>query len=569
MRKMKQLCLLTSFVFLGNALLAQSIDEGKKFLNYERYTSARNDFSKLLAADPNNVEAAYWLGQTYLQDVENTDTAAARALYQKTLQAHPNEPLLMAGIGELDLMAGKKDVARNEFETALNIPKKRDMPPVQMAVARANIDAKNGDATYAIANLNNAADRDKKNPEIYDLLGDAYRKMIDGANATQAYQKALDLDPKDARANFMIGRIYETQGYGQENIYMKYYNAAMAADPNFAPVYYWLYQYYYKRDVNKSRDYLNKFIAIADPDPKNCYYQASILYASKLYNDAITKVNECITQGGNKPYPNLYGLKAYAYDKLGDSINAKSNFEQFFAKVNPEKIGPNDYATYGKVLLKAPTTDSLEQDHNDSLATVYIDKAIELDTVPANKLDYVKSTAQSLIDAKKYAQAGKWYGKILKLKPDYGKVDLYYAGYNLYRGGDYPAADSIFGLYEEKYPDDVFGPYMKAHAEEGIDTSETLGLARPDYQKVIDIKDTTTDTARIKAYKITAYRYMVAYQYNVKHNKDSALYYNAQILALDPNDAQAQANEKALKALPSQSSQPAKASGDSSSPAKK
>ena len=75
----------------------------------------------------------------------------------------------------------------------------------------------------------------------------------------------------------MIGRIYETQGYGQEPIYMKYYNDAIAADPNFAPVYYWLYNYYYQRDVNKAREYLNKYIAVADNDSKNCYAEASLL----------------------------------------------------------------------------------------------------------------------------------------------------------------------------------------------------------------------------------------------------------------------------------------------------
>ena len=91
---------------------------------------------------------------------------------------------------------------------------------------------------------------------------------------------------------------------------------------------------------------------------------------------------------GAKPYPNLYGLKAYSYDKMGDSLNAKKYFEEFFSKVNPDKIGPNDYATYGKVLLKFPG--------NDSLAAIYVDKAVALDTVPANKLDYVKSTAASL-----------------------------------------------------------------------------------------------------------------------------------------------------------------------------
>ena len=536
---MKQITLLASFIFLANGLFAQSIDDGKKFLNYERYTSAQGVFSKLLAANPNNVEAAYWLGQTYLQNSDNTDTAAAKALYQKTLQANPNAPLMLVGNGEIALMEGKKDDARNGFETAISLTKGKDAG-VLTAVGRANVDVKAGDAAYAIDKLNQAAAKDKKNSQIQIELGDAYRKMIDGANATIAYQNALSLDPKNARASFMIGRIYETQGFGQEAIYMKYYNEAIAIDPNFAPVYYWLYNYYYRRDVNKSRDYLNKYIAVADPDSKNCYSQASILYASQLYKDAITKADECIAQAGAKPYPNLYGLKAYSYDKLGDSVSAKKFFDEFFAKINPDKIGPNDYATYAKILLKFPG--------NDSLASVYVDKAVMLDTVPANKLDYVKSTAESLAAAGKFAEAGKWYTKILTLKPTYGKVDLYYAGYNSFRGGNYAAADSIFKLYQAKYPEDMFGWYMGAKSNEGMDTTGANGLAKPFYEKVIAIADTSADKEKVKPNLISAYKYMLAYSYNIKHDKVAAIEWNNKILALDPNDAQAIANDKALNA---------------------
>jgi Flp pilus assembly protein TadD len=555
MQKMKQISLLLSFIFLGNVIFAQSIDDGKKFLDYERYTSAKNVFSKLLTANPNDINAAYWLGQAYIKNDENPDTAAAKALYQKTLQANPNQPLIMVGVGEIDLMEGKKTDARNLFESAINLTKKKDLPETLLAVGTANVDTKNGDPVYAIDKLNQAADKDKKNAEIELALGNAYRKQIDGANATIAFQNALSLNPKSARASFMIGRIYETQGYGQEPIYMKYYDAAMAADPNFAPVYYWLYNYYYQRDVNKARDYLNKYIAVADPDSKNCYAEASLLYVSKLYQKAIAKSDECITSGGEKPFPNLYGLKAYSYDKMGDSLNAKKYFDEFFAKVNPEKIGPNDYATYAKVLLKFPG--------NDSLASSYVDKAIALDTIPANKLDYVKSTAESLVAAQKFANAGKWYTKILTLKPDYGKADLFYAGYNDYRGGNYKGSDSVFGLYMQKYPEDIFGAYMRARASEGIDTSGALGLAKPYYEKVIAIADTSVDKDKVKANEITAYRYMVAYSYNVKHDKDAAIEWNKKILVLDPNDTQAIANNKALTA------QPAKPSKGGASPGKK
>ena len=248
----------------------------------------------------------------------------------------------------------------------------------------------------------------------------------------------------------------------------------------------------------------------------------------------------------------------------------KNISKSFSAKVNPDKIGPNDYATYGKVLLKIPGSDSLETVKNDSLAAVYIDKAVALDTVPANKLNYLKSTAESLVAAKKYADAGKWYTKILALKPDYGKVDLYYAGYNDYRGGNYAGSDSVFTLYTNKYPEDIFGWNMKAHAQEGIDSTEANGLAKPSYEKIISIADTTADKDKVKAAEITAFRYMVAFFYNIKHDKDSAIYYNSKILELDPNDTQAQTNDKALRALPSQPSQPAKASkGSDASPAKK
>jgi tetratricopeptide (TPR) repeat protein len=558
MEKMKKIGLVASFILMGNILLAQSIADGKKFLNYERFESAEGVFSKLLAANPNDVDAAYWLGQTYLKNTDNPDTVAAKNVYQKALQANPNAPLLMVGMGELELREGKANDARNRFETAISLAKKKDLDETLLAVGRANVDAKSGDAVYAVDKLKQAADKNKKSAEIQNELGDAYRKLIDGANATISYQNALAIDPKNARSSFMIGRIYETQGYGQEAIYMKYYNDAIAADPNFAPVYYWLYQYYYQRDVNKAKEYLDKYVAVADADSKNCYAEASLAYVSKLYDDAIAKANSCITSAGAKAFPNLYGLIAYSYDKKGDSLNAKKYFEEFFTKVVPENIGPNDYATYGKILLKFPG--------QDSLAVQYVDKAIALDTVPANKLEYIKDVAASLITAGKFADAGKWYGKILALKPNYGKVDMYYAGYNDYRGGNYKSADSVFTIYQSKFPEDAFGWYMGARAKEGIDTTSQLGLAKGDYEKVIAIADTATDKAALKTYLIPSYRYLVAYHYNIKHDKDSAILYNDKILVVDPADPTALKTKEALSAVPKKPSAPAPAAA---SPAKK
>ena len=542
---MKKIGLVASLILMGNILFAQSIKDGKQFLNRERYQSAEAVFQKLLASDPNNIEAAYWLGQTYLDnDRVYIDTAAAKALYQKTLQANANNALMMVGMGEINLMEGNKDAARNQFETALNNTKKRELPDILYAVGRANIEpSKGGDILYGIQKLQQAIEKDKKNPDIYNEIGLGYWKLHDGANATINFQTALSLDPADAMASFYIGRIYETQGYGQEPIYMRYYQDAIREDPNYAPVYYWLYSYYYTRDVNKAAEYLNKYIAVADNDSRNCYAKAALLFVSKKYDQTITQANECIDSTGGKSDPNLYGLKGYAYNELGDSLKAKEAFDKFFAVANPQKIGPNDYATYGKILMKIPG--------QEAEAVDYINKAINLDTLQSNKIKYAQDVAQSLAHDKKYAEAGKWYTRVLSLDSSFGKTDLFYAGYDDYLGGNYQASDSVFKIYQQKYPDDVYGWFLGAHAVEAIDTAET-GKAKPLYEKVIQIGDTTQDKASIKDKLIPAYRFMVAYYYNIEHQVDTAIMYNNKILELDPADATALKTKDALDTVSKQ-----------------
>ena len=541
---MKKIGLVACLILTGNILFAQSIKDGRQFLTRERYQSAEGVFQQLLAKDANNTEAAYWLGQTYLDDDRAyVDTAAAKALYQKTLQANPNDALMMIGMGQIDIMEGNKDAAKNKFEAAIDKTKKRDLPDILYAVGRANIEPKGGDIMYGIEKLKQATERDKKNADLYNEIGLGYWKLHDGGNATTNFQTALSLDPADAMASFYIGRIFETQGYGQEAIYMRYYQDAMRQDPAYAPVYYWLYTYYYSRDVNKAAEYLNKYIANADNDSKNCYAKASLLFVSKKYQESITQADACIDSAGGKSDPNLYGIKGYAYNELGDSLQPKASFDKYFAVANPDKIGPNDYKTYGEVLLKIPGQEQAGID--------YINKAIDLDTLVANKVKYAKDVAQNLSGQKKYAEAGKWYGKVLTLDSSYGKTDLFYAGYNDLLGQNYVTADSVFKLYQQKYPEDAYGWYLGGHAVEGIDTAQT-GMAKPLYEKVIAIADTTQDKASIKDKLVPSLRYMVAYYYNIQHQVDSAIMFNNKILEIEPTDATALQTKDALESVQKQ-----------------
>ena len=64
MSKIKAAVFLLATVLITNFVNAQSIQDGKKFFYYEKFTSAKNVFEKLIAANPNNTEAVYWQALT-------------------------------------------------------------------------------------------------------------------------------------------------------------------------------------------------------------------------------------------------------------------------------------------------------------------------------------------------------------------------------------------------------------------------------------------------------------------------------------------------------------------------
>jgi hypothetical protein len=418
--------------------------------------------------------------------------------------------------------------AKNRFETAISLTQSKNAA-VLNAIGFANIHASNGDATYAVDKLKLATTlKGMKDPDVYANLGDAYKKLADGGNSQTAYEGALALNPSYARSSYRIGKIYQTQGVAQEEIYMRYFNEAIAKDSTYGPVYENLQQYYYLSNVKKSATYLDKYLANSDDNPKNCFYRAQMKYAQGLFAETITKANECITAEGASPYPNLFGLKAYAYNKLDDSLNAKLAFETYFAKQQPDKIGPTDNKTYAEVLLKFPD--------NDSLAGIFIDKAVAVDSTEVGKVATIKTMTTYYEVRKKYKNAADWYMKILNLRKEIRKTDLYNAGNNYTKAGEYQKSVDVFEKYISLFPNESFGYYMNAKNFLRIDSADTEGKSLNYYNKIIDmtdqIKDKSGEPDRIKG----ALRYLIEYYANVKKDKASALLYCDKAIALDSTD---------------------------------
>ena len=114
MKRMKITITVLVAGLLGTSpVMAQSIPEGVNHLYAERNKSAKETFDKLVATNPNNLEAVYWLGQTY---IAMEDVKSARDLYSKTLQANGNAPLILVGMGHVNLIDGKKDEGRQKIQ---------------------------------------------------------------------------------------------------------------------------------------------------------------------------------------------------------------------------------------------------------------------------------------------------------------------------------------------------------------------------------------------------------------------------------------------------------------------
>lgn len=524
---------------LCNTALAQSVDDGKKFYYYEKYVSAKDALEKAVAAKPDDVQAVYWLGQTL---IELKDTAGAKAVFQKALQTKGSDPLLLVGIGQVELMEKKTNEARQRFETALSLTKAKDID-VLNAVGHANADAAEGDAKYAIDKLTLATQIKKfKEPWVYINLGDAQRKLMDGGAAVTAYQNAFGLDPKLAAAKYKVGKIYVTQGPDQKDIFLKNFEEAVTIDPAYAPAYYDMYSYWYSRDVNKARDYFAKYKANTDFTPSVEAEEISLVYASGDFKGAIAKADEKIQKEGDKADFKLYRTKAYAYDKLGDSVNALKNMETFFAKAPQDEILPDNYIKMAEISAKFP--DKVAQ------ADAYFNKVIDMDTVVANKVNYAKAASEMYKKLDDKGKSADWLTKILTYKPDYSKVDLYYAGFGQFGAERYVTADSIATLYKTKFPDDVQGYYLAFRSKWQADTaalSSGIPSAAPveDAKKLIELAE--TDKVKYKQSLLVAYGFMAGYQANNLKDYAAAITWLEKILEVDPANADAQANIEVLK----------------------
>jgi tetratricopeptide (TPR) repeat protein len=519
---MKKISLSLVALVLGISLaFAQNVEQGRKFFYYERYKSAKETFDKVLASNPNSIDAIYWLGQTL---IEQKDSMQAKALYQRSLSSNGNAPLLLVGMGHVELLEGNTNDARQRFETAISLTKTKDIQ-VLNAIGRANATARMGDANYAIEKLTLATQiKGFNDPNTYLLLGDAYRKNIDGGGAVTAYNKAFTLDQKLAAAKYKIGKVYLTQN--NKEFFLTNFEQAVETDPAYLPALYELFYYWYFRDVNKAEQYLNQYASNADQGPELEYLKTDFRYAKGDFAGAKTRAQELITQMGDKVNPRMYRMIAYTSDTLGDPAAAKQAMQTFLTKADPTVVLPADYIELANINSKIPGS---EQEAFTNLQT-----AVSIDTVAENKIKYITQAAALAKKLGDRKQEAVWLGVAYRMDKNPTQTDLYNWGYAHYQAANYDSSILIFcDQYQTKYPNEIFGYLWCARSWEAKDTTWQTGDAAPAYEKLAQMA-MQIDSTKYKAQAVNALFKLTTYANDVKKDSKQALAYVERILEIDP-----------------------------------
>jgi tetratricopeptide (TPR) repeat protein len=515
------LCIVSSLL-----AVSQNLQDAKKFIYYERYKSAEDLLQQIVKTDPGNAEGWYLLSKAYLT---SNDPAPLQNIISQAPATIKGEPFYQVAYGSMLLNKGNKDSARYYFEQALDKTREKNAD-ILSAIANAHIVARTGDTTYAVQLLGKAINREKKDPALFTMLGDAHRKMGNGSEAYKDYMAALDKDGKYAAALYRMGKIFVSQK--NPEMYLKYFNQALEADSGYAPALYELYYHYYFTDAQKAMEYFKQYVAKSDPDKNNDVLYTDLLYLNKQYKDAIANAQQLLGRNNGDSMPRLYKLMAYSYLGMKDSANAMTSMNKYFSKEVDTNLVAKDYEVMADLYAGVPGKE-------DSAIAYYV-KTVEMAKDQPDKFHFYKKLSDLYKDRKDYLNQAKWLGMYYTGNPKATNIDLFNWGIANFKAGDYVQADTVFGTYIAKYPEQAFGYYWRARTNSLLDSTMEKGVAIPWYNQLISMieKDPTNKTN--KKWLIEAYGYLAAYQTNQIKDYKTATENLKKILAIDPENKDAQ-----------------------------
>ncbi|NVO20646.1 MAG: hypothetical protein HXX13_13175 [Bacteroidetes bacterium] len=535
-----------------------------RWLEMQQYGRAKSEFRNSLKAS-GNANDWFFLGKIYT--IQNNPDSA-KLCFDKIPLTDPKSNLAPVGLALLDNLSGNKAQALLTLDKIQKsaLSAKDVISLIEIAEARFNA----GDSVKCFELLTSASGFDKKNAKpylaagkFYYKLGENYLQVSFNGLASGRFEQAIYNDPKNSEAQTYLADInVRARNYqGAEDLL----NIVLSHDSTYIPALKGLgeLEYILGKFGNASRCY-GKYIQLAEYSDKDLSRYITILYFNKEYDKVISLISTVLQKDPSNPVMlRLKGYSSFELKKYPEGLDAMSKFFALRSAKDTSKIIPTDYEYYGKLLIKTGS---------DSVGIINLKKCLEMDTT---KTDLFSDIAASYEKQKKNLLAVEYYEKFIVAKKYDVASSVYFSiGKDMLVLANEVAgtadsakkmeylihADSAFTKVVALAPNSYLGYLWRARALAGMDPETTLGLAKDDYQKAMEILEAKNDNQRYKSDLIESYRYLGYYNYlkfdAAKTAKDDAtkdqakadsMVFWEKILVLDPENAAAKQAIPALK----------------------
>ena len=448
----------------------QSLQEGLKYMQNENYSAALTTFNAIAKSDLKNGTIYYYIGEvSYLTD----NAVEAEKSYKKGLSINPQCAECKVGLGKLKLDEGKTAEAAEFFESASRLDKKN--PEIFGMIGDAYLYNKKPNGNKAVENLSIARDMNPKMAKYWSHLGDAYKMVGNNGEAMTSFQTAVEKDPTTTSAYISMARIWAAAK--QDSLAIPLLQQAIKLSPNDAAPYKDLIELYIKTgQYDKVTPLLDKYVTLTGDDvDAKVRFVKFLTFQAKDYDRAIMEGEKLLIT--NPEQYTLHRWLAWAYAEKGDFQKSFEHSEMLFNEIGSKEgraTFPSDYDYWGKAAFKLGKL--------DDAAHIY---RKYLDLEPSRTQEINGTLAKGYFDAKNYEQSIAYYNRKGAEKP-LSVADNYYLGLAYYYMDDYIHADSTFEQVLLVTPDYAQGHLMRAKIATFVDSSEVkLYLAKEHYENYI------------------------------------------------------------------------------------